>query len=233
MSYTVTQLITNSWYLSGIVSRDLEEVSFNQLNDGLTMLNAVLAVKTANRRLIPYYTLYDFTLVAGQEKYFIQNLIEVDTATFFIDSVRYSMIPQSRRTYFGTGRVNNIDSLPYNYYVERAFNGANIYLYFLPEQNYPAQLSAKFSLSSVTLNQDLSLTLDMFYIEYLRYALAEYMCEEYQLVLGAQPAQKLKEYEAIITDISPMDLTMSKMSSLQAESGINYADVNIGRGWRP
>lgn len=233
MAYTVTKLITNAYYLSGIVARDMETVSGDQLSDGLDRLNALLAIKTANRRLIPYFTLYDFTLTAGVESYYIPKLISIDTFTFFIGDVRYSCIVQDRKVYFGSGRVNNIDSLPYNYHIERELGGARIYLYFLPNSNFPAQITAKFSLNSVTLNQDLSLTLDQFYIEYLRYSLAEYLCEEYQITFAPESQKRLSDYEQIITDISPLDLTMTKFSSLQAEAGINWADVNIGRGWRP
>jgi hypothetical protein len=233
MAYTVTKLITNAYYLSGIVARDMETVSGDQLSDGLDRLNALLAIKTANRRLIPYFTIYDFTLTAGVESYYIPKLISIDTFTFFIGDVRYSCILQDRKMYFGSGRVNNIDSLPYNYHLERELGGARIYLYFLPNSNFPAQITAKFSLNSVTLNQDLLLTLDQFYIEYLRYSLAEYLCEEYQITFAPESQKRLNDYEQIITDIAPLDLTMTKFSSLQAESGINWADVNIGRGWRP
>lgn len=234
MAYTVTKLITNAWYLSGIVSRDLETVSGDQISDGLDLLNAVLAIKTANRRLIPYFTQYMLNAVPNQEVYFIPNLINAETLTFNIGPVRYSMQWLDRKKYFGTGRVDNISSLPFDWHVERTKGGANLYLYFLPDSNYPLIIWGKFSLAMLTnLQQDLSLTLDAFYIEYLRYALAEYMCSEYNINLQPQSQQKLNEYEEIITDISPIDLSVSKTSTLQRHQGLNWGDINIGRGWRP
>lgn len=231
MSYTVTKLITNAWYLSSIVSRDLETVSGAQLSDGLDLLNALLAVKTADDRHIPYYSVYDTTAVAGQEMYFIPNLILAQTFTFFINSVRYSTIVQQRKNYFGSPRVENINSLPFNWHIERCFGGSNLYLYFNPNSNFPMQIVGKFSLNQVTLNQDLSLTLDLFYIEYLRYLLAEYMCSDYGVIFPAQGYKKLQEFEQIIRDVSPIDLQMTKFSSLQEGTGINWGFVNLGQGW--
>ncbi len=233
MAYTAQKLITRAWYLSGIVARELQTVTGDQITEGLDLLNALLAIKTANNRLIPYYDTVNFTGVIGQERYNIDNLINVESLTFNIGAVRYSMLEMDRVTYFGTPRVNNIQALPYSFHVERTLNGAYIYVYFTPQSNYPFEIVGKFSLDSVTLDQDLSLTLDAFYIEYLRYALAEYMCNDYNISLTPQVSKKLDDYEQIITDISPIDLTIQKLSTLQQNTSINYGDVNIGQGWRP
>jgi hypothetical protein len=234
MAYTARMLITNAYYLSGVVSRSFQTVTGEQLNDGLNLLNALLAVKTIDQRLIPYYRELAVTAVIGQEKYFIQNLIAVETFTFNIGSVRYSMLPIMRKKYFGTGRVDNIQSLPYNWHVERERGGASLYIYFLPNTAYPMKIWGKFGIVNVASeNEDLSLVYDAFYIEYLRYALAEYICAEYNITFQPQSAQKLKELEYTLIDLSPKDFSITKFSTLQSDTGINYADVNIGRGWRP
>lgn len=232
MAYTTTELITRAWYLSGIVARDLQTVTGDQLNDGVQMLNALLDLKTANQRMIPYYKEYDFTAVIGQEKYAIPDLILVETLTFTINSVRYAMEEKSRSVYFGTPRANDIQSLPYIFHVERAKGGSNLYMYFLPQEAYAFKMVAKFSLADVALGQDLSLTLDGFYLEYLRYALAEYMCQEYNLIFQPQNIMRLREIETVIFDISPLDLTTKKKSILtRTQGGDIYAQANIGHGW--
>jgi hypothetical protein len=234
MAYTARDLITKSYYLSGIVARNLQTVSGGQLSDGLDLLNDLLAVKTADQRLIPYYREQAITAVIGQEKYFVTDLIAVETFTFNIGSVRYSTTPATRKQYFGTGRVDTIQSLPYNWHIERKLGGADLYIYFLPNTAYPMKIWGKFGLTAVaTENVDLSLTYDRFYRVYLKYALAEYICAEYNIVFQPQSAQKLKELENELIYISPNDLTIQKFSTLQSDTGINYADVNLGRGWRP
>jgi hypothetical protein len=233
MSYPVTQLVTRAFNLSGILSRELETITFDQLNEGVTLLNALLAVMTADQRHIPYFTVYEFTLVSGQELYFIRNLVEMESLTFTIDEVRYSMMNQSKKNYFGSARVNNIQSLPFTWNIQRTLNGSNLRMYFLPNGNYGAEIVGKFSLASVALNQDLSLTLDTFYIEYLRYKLCEYLCDEYNISMQPQAYKKLREFEEVIMDIDSYDFSMQKVSSLQSQRGLNWADISIGHLWRP
>lgn len=233
MAYPALQLITRSWYLSGIVARNLETVSGDQITDGLFLLNSLLDFKATDTRLIPYFKRYAFNMVAGQEDYFIPNLYEAELVTFNINSVRYSMIPETRVKYFGSPRANNIQSLPFDWRLEREKGGSRLYVYYLPQQNYSAELSGKFGLTNVTLNEDMSLVYDDFYLEYLRYALSQFMCTEYDIAFAPEKLKMLETYEKKLQDVSPPDLTITKMSSLQRDTGFKYADCNIGRGWRP
>jgi hypothetical protein len=156
MTYTVTQLITRAYSAAGIVSQGFETLSGEQLQIGLDILNDIIADKTIEKDMIPYFTKYEFFGVAGQEAYYIPNLEQLETLTFFINNVRYQMRNIDRKVYFGTSRANNINSLPYNWHLERCFGGANIYLYFFPQTNYPIEAWGTFRLTSVALNQDLN-----------------------------------------------------------------------------
>jgi hypothetical protein len=233
MSYTVTQLITRAFYLSQVVSRELQTVSGQQIEDGLLWLNALLSLKSADTRLIPYYNLYQFNAVIGQEEYFVPNLVQPETLTFNIGPVRYSTSPTSRRSYFGTGRVDNITSLPFNWHFERCLGGSNIFLYFIPDMQYPVKIWGKFGFTDVSLNQDLEQTYEEYYIDYLRYRLAKRICSEYGIPMQPEAAEELQELENSMHDISPPDMTLTKISSLQSGGSINWGDINIGRGWRP
>lgn len=237
MAYTARKLIANAWYLSGIISRNIQTVTGNYESDGLDLLNAFLAIKTADQRMIPYFKKYSFNAVIGQELYFIPNLLMVETFTFYVDGapkmVRYSTLKSSRRNYWGSARAENVLSLPFNFRPERTLGGTNFYMYFFPDKTYPCVIFGKFALEPVSLDQDLSLTLDAYYIEYLRYALAEYMCSEYGISFQPQSYAKLKTYEKIVMDISPPDLTIQKMMNMDDGGFLNYGDVNIGKGYRP
>jgi len=234
MAYTAIKLITNAYYLSGIVARTLQSVSGEQLADGLDLLNALLAVKSIHQTLIPYYQEVPINAVVGQEKYLVANLLNAETLTFYIDSVRYSMIPVSRDVYFGSARADNIQSLPFSWHMERCKGGAIVYIHFSPDTAYPMKLWGKLGLTEIaTENTDLLLTYDHFYIEYMRYALAEYICSEYNISLQPQSQKKLDDIEAQLKDVSPIDLRITKFSTLTNETGINYGDVNLSRGWRP
>jgi hypothetical protein len=233
MAYLATQLINEAYYLSGVVARNQQTVTGQQSSDGLRLLNALLAIKTAVGRKVPYYSQYTTNAVIGQEAYLIPNLIDWETVTFNQQTIRYSMVEQSRKAYFGSARVDNIQSLPFNFHIERTKGGATLYLYFVPNSTYPLKITGKFSLTAIaTLDTDLEDTLDDFYIEYLRYALADYICNQYNILFQPQSQAKLNEYEEIVTDVSPMDLTVTKYSSLQNGNGLNWAMINFP-GWTP
>lgn len=233
MAYTGLQLITRAFYLSQVVSRDLQTPNASQINDGLYLLNAILDYKKTDLRLIPYFTFYEFDTIVGQELYFIPNLLLIDTMTFNIGTVRYSMYDMSRYEYFGLPRVDNITNLPFSYRPERILNGMNIYMYFLPGGVYQVKIQGKFGLTEVALNTDLSLTYDPYYIEYLRYELANYICSEWGATFPDQAQRKYEEIRKKLMEVSPKDLSIRKQSYFDGQSPIDWQYVNLGVGWLP
>lgn len=155
MPYTSNQLITGSYYAAGVVSREFETISATQLSDGLGWLNDILAEKRVDDAMIPYETMYTFTSQVGIKVYFIPDLIEIDTLVFYLDQVRYAMVYTKRNQFFGSPRVENIQTLPFEWYFERKTGGGNLHIYFAPDKNYPMEVHGIFGLSSVSANQDL------------------------------------------------------------------------------
>jgi hypothetical protein len=156
MAYTTNQLITGAYYSSGVVSREFETVNGNQIADGLQWLNDIISEKRVDDGMIPYETKYVFNSVSGQKVYWIPDLIQIDTIVFYLDQVRYAMIYTKRNEYFGAPRVENITTLPFQWYFERKVGGGNLHVYFAPDQNYPMEVHGTFGLNNVALNQDLS-----------------------------------------------------------------------------
>lgn len=327
MAYLAQTLITQSWYLSGIIARNLQTPTGDQITDGLMMLNNLLNFKQISTDEIPYYTYIQMPLIPAQEYYFMPSIADIELSTFNIGPVRYPMDLTHRRAYFGSGRVDNINTLPFNWNYNRGQNGGTLSLYFVPDQAYPFKAMVKFFLTNVSLQTDLtnafgplasgfvsSLTItnggsgytqiptititgsaindnatayadiqngvlvginlvssgsaytqpptvtitgngtgatatanltsytflqtgnsgyDTSYIEYLRYALAQYMCSEYGILFNPESEKILNSMKRKLMYISPPDLDMYKTSILTEGTGINWADVNIGRGWRP
>lgn len=248
--YTVETLINRAWYLSGIVARGLQSVSGDQINDGLMLLNALLDFKQIELDLIPYWTYISLPAVAGQEFYFLPFVGEIESMTFNIDVLRYPMDVATRTKYYGSSRVDNIETLPFNWNYNRGLGGGTLGLYFLPQAAFVLKLMVKIFLVDVTLNQDLTniappaglpytfintanAGYDTSYIEYLRYALAQYMCSEYGILFNPESASILKKYERKLMYIGPPDLSRVSASILTQGQGYNWGDINIGRGWRP
>lgn len=248
MAYTAQELITRSWYLSGIVARNLQVPTGDQITDGLMLLNALLDFKQIETDLIPYWTYIELPAVPAQEFYFLPYVAAVESMTFNIGPVRYPMDNTTRRRYYGSSRVDNIATLPFDYNYNRALGGGNLALYFKPESDYPLKLMVKLFLVDVALNTDLTNIsedvpynfinssnqgYDTSYIEYLRYALAEFMCSEYGVQFNPEAKAKLISYQRKLMYMSPPDLSNTKISILTQSTGLNWGDINIGRGWRP
>jgi hypothetical protein len=233
MAYTARQLITRAYYLSQVVSRQLQEVSGEQITDGLFLLNALLQFKSTDLREIPYFKRDQLTLTAGVDEYFIERLIYVDAMTYNIGSVRYPMAELTRKQFFDTARIDNIQSLPFSYRVEREKGGSRIYLYFVPQGDYVLKLSGKFGLTDVTLDTDLSLEYDAFYIEFLRYQLAQYICSDYGATLPDETKMKLRSMEDIILDVSPADLSQQKLTFFSGQSPWDWQAINLSKGYFP
>lgn len=238
MAYTVRELITRSYYLSQIVARELQQVTGDQVDDGLYLLNALLDFRGTDLGLLPYFQQYNFdttdgAVVDGSFLVFVPNLYYVDTITFNIGTVRYPMQDLSRKEFFGTPRVDNIATLPFSYRCERVLDGMNIYLYFEPGGTYYFRVWGKFGLGEVTLDTDLRLTYDLYYIEYLRYALASYLCQEYVVPFPDIAAARLREMRKKIDKVSPPDLTSKKITYFGTDFGISWQSVNLYKGFWP
>lgn len=235
MAYTALELVNEAYFLSGVVSYRFQEVSGPQSKKGLYLLNSILQSATANSRLIPYYSRHDLVLSYGVERYFIENLVEDETFTFNIGPIRYPVMQSTRDAYFGTARVDNITSIPSVYLPEQTLGGMYVYVYPLPSQNYPAQITGKFALTNVTLNTDLLLSYDKYYIDnYLRYAVANEICLENNIEFTPEKKLRLEELINQLSWRSPPDLTMKKLSLINRHAGgISYQQANIGKGFFP
>jgi hypothetical protein len=260
MTYTAEQLVTRSWFLSGIVARNLQVPTGDQIYDGLQMLNDLLNFKQIETDLIPYWQYITFNAVPGQEFYFLPYVAAIETSTFNLGVVRYPMVSASRTNYFGSSRVDNIETLPFSWNYERAVGGGTFGMYFLPDQAYPMKMKVKIFLVDVTLQTDLQNVTESFvntyavpnytpytfinnaiqgfdtsYIEYLRYSLAKYMASEYGIMFNPESEKILMSYARKLMYMSPPDLSGKKLSILNSDSAVGYSwgDVNIGRGYRP
>jgi hypothetical protein len=233
MAYSALKLITNSYYLSQVVARELEIVIGQQTADGLDLLNALLNFKSTDLRLIPYFKRDSFPTINGVEEYYRPGLLQVDSMTFNIGTVRYPMREMARRDYFAGGRVDNITNLPWSYRQERELGGTRLYLYFLPGGEYTVKLSGKFSLQNVELMDDLSEFYDSYYIEYLRYELANYICAEYGATFPDQSAMKLQEMRKKLMDVNPPDLRVRGRSYFNSSPAIDWQFINLGVGYLP
>ena len=95
------------------------------------------------------------------------------------------------------------------------------------------KLSGKYALTDVTLNTDMSLVYDQFYLEWLRYSLAVKICEEWGASVPDATRAKYNEMTKKLMDVSPADLVMTKRGYFGGSPVLNWQQINIGKGWQP
>lgn len=233
MPQTVLSLINEAFYLSGVVARSLQTVSGEQLNDGLTLLNEILAFKSVNNDLLPYFKTYDFVLQSGDSRTFIPGLVYAESFTFFLNNVRYQTTKQTREEFFATGRAQAINSLPVCWYQELTLNGSYLYVYFVPDQDYPSQIVGKFSLSQVDINEDLALTYELNYIFYLKYSLAKFICDYYGYSIPQLVQQQIDAFELSLSNRSTVTVKTDKVRLIGRSNSLSWQQVNVGRAFQP
>lgn len=212
MPYTVTELITKAWNLSGIVAAQTETVSGDQLKEGLDHLNDFLALQNANARMIPYTQIQQLTCIPHSEKIFVKHLIALDALTLKEEEPRCFLLQSlpllGRKEYFNRDYPSFLQ--PRFYHLEKTKGGSLLFLSPTPDKAYSLKLVGKFGLTEVNPNDDLSVNYDRDYLLYLRYGLADYLCDLYNHSFSAKG--KLKEIERKLLDASPLDLSMEKIS---------------------
>lgn len=226
----VAELISDAYYLSRVIGRNFETVSSQQSADGLTLLNDILSEKNISSATISYNSKSNFTAVAGQEIYQIQNLVSVDTLTFELNDVRYSLNQVNRDRYFGNSRVNDIDSLPVMFFTERQLGYSNIYVYYLPADNYEFEITGKFALQEVGLFDDLSLSYDRFYLSYIKYNLAERICDFNGNTVPDGVRKRLADLNDQITNFSGLDMSVN-VSNPFGGSSVDPVQAQLSNGW--
>lgn len=231
--YKAVNLIADAYYLSGVVSRELEDVSGSQSTDAVRWLNGVLNELAFHDRMVPYYELYEFDTEANVEKYHIPGLIDPETITFDLQSVRIPSRQKSFRRFFGSYRAENVQSLPFTFGLVRKVGGCDLYLYFKPDKVYPIKIWGKFYLTGLTLQTDLSSSYDTAYTEYFKYLLARKICNEYSRDVPAGIVQEINRYDGLLIDAQPMDFTIKKIGVFDGELSLDYPQINLGEGWQP
>lgn len=227
----VLELVSNAYRLSGIVAQGFENISNDEPSIGLSLLNDILAEYSISGSMITYYTFNNFPAVIGQEIYNISNLVEIETMTFNINDVRYNMIRDNRRRYFGQSRVDDLLSLPFHYYAERQLGGMRIYLYFLPSQAYLMKIEGKYALTNVTLQTQLTGILEDYYVLYLKYALAQRIADYYCWQFPEQNKATLESLYNQINNFGGVDLNLNINPLFTKQNLGIYGQANLGKGW--
>lgn len=216
---SVTSLITNAYYQSQIVARELEQVSGAQLQDGLRLLNVLLNNQNSAASRIPYTSDTTLNTVVGQETYFIPGLISLETASYDLGGVLYRLILETTINYKSRNRVRDLKTILSSLYLDRKLGGSDIQFYPLPDQVYEVILTGTFFLNSVVLATDIESILDLYYINFLEYALAELLCIFNRVPVPVGLVKEVKKHEHNLRELPGADLTPQKIHNFRGGAG--------------
>lgn len=204
----VAALINDAYYYSGITSFEFETVSRSQSDAGLRLLNDLLSEKSISAAMIPYSSHTELTTQVGVAEYEVDNLVELQVLTFNDGTTRWPLVRDMQRAFFGSFRIDDIQSLLSHFYAERQKNKTIIYLYFLPNKEYTLNITGKYKLSSVVLDTDLSPIFDDFYTSYLKILLAIRLCMFMQVTPSPDLKKQLFEFNRELNKIEGADLSI-------------------------
>lgn len=233
MATTSLQVITDAYYLSNVVSQQFQSVTGFQANQGLRLLNQVLADKTIQQGLVPFYQKYDFDLVTGQQDYLIPNLIDGQTFTYFVDENRFPAWEIGRKDMFGTFLPHGANTLPTFWHFEPRLGGSTLSLMLPPDRDYPAQIYGKFSFQNVTMTQNLELGFAPFYLGFLVFDLARRLGMSNSQPVPQEVEREWQRYiDHITEETAPLDFSYQKKSQFSNSYFNNLALATpIFQGW--
>jgi hypothetical protein len=238
MPYTVVQLITEAFYLSGVRAKDFMSVGGDDITAGYDLLKKIMSGLAINSRVIPYYTESEFPAVIGQEKYFVPNLVDPSTITFNDGEIRYTSVILNRDMYHGANRVDNVESLPFSCEFEKTISGCNLFVYPLPCKEYLFKVWGKYTFINFSgLTQDISTIFDEYFIDYLEFYLAKRICLLYGQVFTPYCESELQRLSNSLNDMNVIDLTPEKYNAFSGYMSGNIVTMapqwNIGKGFCP
>lgn len=230
MSFNTLELIGKAYNAARVNVQSFSKLTPEQTKNGIFLLNALLSQKTVDPSMLLYWKKLDGVFEAAEKEYFLENLISIQTLTYYMSdgTVRMPTLAQDMTVFNGAGRAENIETLPFTYWLNQSLGGSTLYVYPAPDQDYAYTIWGQFQLSNVTLFEDLSLVFPMYYILHLILELAYMICtfgaysvpEELMLQLA-------KSRELIGNNGTVFDLSMRVLSTVNTSNYTNWAQINI------
>ena len=225
-------LIAHAFYLSQIKSREAEGVEAWESDDGLRLLNQIIASLGLSGAMLPYESTVALDCVVGQSDYVIARLVQVNYVILTDQTVRRPLSRLSEPEYVAANAVIGVTGLPYSYYIERQKGASLLNLYYAPDKPYPLSIRGRLAFQGVKLNTDLTTLFDDFFIGYLETKLAERVCGFYSHSVPDAVAAEVITLERSLNQLTGRDLSIRKRSLFNGNSS-QSAPPSLDTGWRP
>lgn len=248
MAYPIRQLIIEAYYLSGLVSRETETVSGEELEEGRHYLNIILSNNTINGERIIYSQSTKGTLNISSNTIYVPKLFCVQTITLYNGNIRYPLTRLDRDQFYGTSSIHALESIPVYYHEELSIlpldltenqptEGMRINVYPCANTNYEYVIHGKFGFDEIkpeNLSDDALKLWAYYYINYLTLSLAKRLNATTDIAFPVATQELLKSVEQELCSKNTKDYSMKIMNPFGFnESSSCFPLVNLGTGYIP
>lgn len=184
---SVNEFITDSYQLVS-ASSPTTTLYGDDFTKGLQILNRLLAQYSATGLMITISKQVDYLLSIGEGTIYVGpsdytptpeitsegRLANLLNAWVTLDNVTYPLIDESRTEFYSSYKYETLQGLPRYIIIQPETNVTKVQVFPAPSEPFLLSMYAKFQLSSLTSNADMS-ELPTYYQMFLQFALAKYL----------------------------------------------------------
>ena len=228
------ELISNAYKDGQIASESGDEITTSDIQRGLRQLNNIFTSINTGKNLITYITTTELDFISKQEVYNV-DFVSLKYAYFLLGDLRYNLEIKNIVDYYDSASIESVSGVPSMLWVEpKPDFTIDIHVYMFPSTPYKLFLRGfkAFKLIEISdINTVIPIELNPF-ISYLTYKTAFYLRQVMSMPPNTSLDNMIAEAEMGLrsTAVKATKVSPPKMGRGR---GTTWADVNLGRGWKP
>jgi hypothetical protein len=187
MARTVNRLIEQAFRKAGLFTQD-RIIQGYKINEALDMLNDILDENSSEMSYVAFYEVFTFAMTPGQREYTIgrnvgndvdhNRIVALKQVSLIASGARYPVNIISDNDYYSVIYYESAQGRPSSVFFQNEIGQSNLIFISKPDIAYDCEIKAKFILSNLALNTDIT-NVPPYYLQYLKYALAKELALEY------------------------------------------------------
>ena len=187
MARTVNRLIEQAFRKATLFTQD-RIIQGYKIDEALYMLNDILDENSSEMSYVAFYDILTFALTPGKREYTIglnpgndvdhTRICALKEVALITTGTRYPVRVISDRDYYSVVYYESSRGRPSSCFIQNHIGQTNLILISAPDIAYDCEIKAKFVLSNLTLNTNIT-NVPPYYFQYLKYALAKELALEY------------------------------------------------------
>jgi len=236
MARTVNRLIEQSFRKAGLFTQD-RSIDGYKVTEALDMLNDILDENSAEPSYVAFYEVLTFPMTAGKREYSIgtnvgndvvhNRMCSLKEVALITTDTRYPVKIIDDREYYSVVYYESASGRPSSVFLQNEIGQSNLIFISSPDIAYDCEVKAKFILSNLTLNTDIT-NVPPYYRQYLKYSLAKELALEY-MPKNWTPAHesRLVKLENHLRMMNDYDVTLRVSNALIGRRQWYYNNLGV------